>query len=498
MRYLIKGMLTACLFYPLSLLAQNEIDALRYSQTGFGSTARSLAMGGAFGAPGADFSSLMINPAGIGVYKKSEFTFSLGFNNRITENDFLENKNSDSKFRVDIPDLGIVFAIPKKNESGIKQLSFALGYNRTANFNSESSFEGKNTNNSILDSFIDQIASDGGATEDDLYDYYAFDADLAYQTYLLDPDPNNVNQYISVIPDGGAYQSKVTTTRGGMGEFTLGFGGNYNEKIFFGVTLGFPSVRYEEESTYEENDKDNEIINADSTIDFKALVYDTYLNTSGNGVNARFGIIFKPVEWVRVGASIHTPTYYYLNDQYRASMRSAFGDGTNYSLDSPEGTYSYNLTTPFKAVGSVAFLFGQNGMVSFDYEFTDYSAAKLDASDYNFSNENKLINKFYNDVASNFRGGLEWKYQNFAFRAGAAYYSTPFKSQYTSDETDQHVISYTGGIGFREKRYYFDLGYGYSTRNEYFAPYTLSNEPVAGSTIKRTDHRIIATMGFRF
>ncbi len=80
MRYLIKGMLTACLFYPLSLLAQNEIDALRYSQTGFGSTARSLAMGGAFGAPGADYSSLMINHAGIGVYKISEFTYSIVFN----------------------------------------------------------------------------------------------------------------------------------------------------------------------------------------------------------------------------------------------------------------------------------------------------------------------------------------------------------------------------------------------------------------------------------
>lgn len=498
MRYLIKGMLTACLFYPLALQAQSEIDALRYSKLYFGSTARSLGTAGAFGALGADFSTLMINPAGIGVYKKSEFTFSLGFNNRNTENDFLNNTSGDSKFNVDVPDLGLVFAIPKKNETGIRQLSFALGYNRTANFNSESYFQGKNNNNSILDSFIDEIRNDGGATESELYDYYAFDADLAYQTYLLDPDTLNTNQYISVIPNGGALQSKSTTTRGGMGEFTLAFGGNYDEKIFFGVTLGFPSVRFEEEATYEEKDVDNVIVNADSSIDFKALSYDTYLNTTGNGVNARFGIIFKPADWVRIGAAIHTPTYFYLNDKYRSGMSSAFGDGTSYRYDSPEGNYSYNLTTPFKAVGSVAFLFGQYGLVSFDYEFTDYTGAKLDASDYNFSSENKVINKVYNDVASNFRGGLEFKYEKFAFRAGGAYYSTPFKSQYTTEKTDQHAISYTGGIGYRENKYYIDLGYAFTQYGESYTPYTISNEFVPGSVIKKTDHRIVATMGFRF
>ena len=54
----IKGMLTACLFLPVAALAQNEIDALRYSQTMQGSTARSLSMGGSFGALGGDISCL--------------------------------------------------------------------------------------------------------------------------------------------------------------------------------------------------------------------------------------------------------------------------------------------------------------------------------------------------------------------------------------------------------------------------------------------------------
>src|SRR5689334_493785 len=138
MKQFIKGMLTACLFYPLVLNAQTEMDALRYSQNMFGSTARSFAMGGAFGALGADFSSVSGNPAGIGVYRKSEITFSMGFNNRNSETTFINNSQSNNRFSFDIPDFGMVFSFPgPNNKSDAFRMGLALGYNRTANFNSE-------------------------------------------------------------------------------------------------------------------------------------------------------------------------------------------------------------------------------------------------------------------------------------------------------------------------------------------------------------------------
>ena len=67
----------------LSLLisnAQNETDALRFSQTFPGGTARTIGMSGAFGAFGGDFSTLSINPAGIGVYRSSEFSITPAMN----------------------------------------------------------------------------------------------------------------------------------------------------------------------------------------------------------------------------------------------------------------------------------------------------------------------------------------------------------------------------------------------------------------------------------
>ena len=58
--------------------AQSESDVMRYSFGAPIGTARTTGMGGAFGAVGADLFSSVINPAGIGVYRKSEFVFSPG------------------------------------------------------------------------------------------------------------------------------------------------------------------------------------------------------------------------------------------------------------------------------------------------------------------------------------------------------------------------------------------------------------------------------------
>ena len=53
------------------LFAQGEMDAYRFSQTELNGTARSMSMGGAFGALGGDMSVMSHNPAGLGVYRSS-------------------------------------------------------------------------------------------------------------------------------------------------------------------------------------------------------------------------------------------------------------------------------------------------------------------------------------------------------------------------------------------------------------------------------------------
>src|SRR5690349_22893057 len=72
-------------FFSLAIsfsFAQAPEDALRYSYlTQPGGTARNQAIGGAGASLGGEFSSLFINPAGLGFYKSADFllTPSLSF-----------------------------------------------------------------------------------------------------------------------------------------------------------------------------------------------------------------------------------------------------------------------------------------------------------------------------------------------------------------------------------------------------------------------------------
>ena len=73
---ILTGLALLCLAGEVS--AQNEVDALRYSRLDFGGTARSQAIGGAQTALGADAGNLSGNPAGLGLYRRSEFSFTPG------------------------------------------------------------------------------------------------------------------------------------------------------------------------------------------------------------------------------------------------------------------------------------------------------------------------------------------------------------------------------------------------------------------------------------
>jgi len=491
-------MLIACLFFPAISKAQNEIDALRYSQSYYGSTARSLAMGGAFGALGGDFSSLSMNPAGLGVYRSSELSISAGSISRVTKSKFQGNSTSENKFNITLGNLGLVLAKTNSNrDANWKQFSLAFGHNRINDLGVESYYEGMNFNNSITDFFSQAVNLDGGATPSELATYYPFDANLAYQTFLIDPSATVSGYYESIIPSGNVQQSRTFSSKGSQGEFSIAMGANYQNKFTLGLSFAFPNIKYEEESIYEERDVDNTVINADSSADFKSLRYTQLLTTSANGFNLKFGMIYRVTDGIRIGASIHSPTWYNMSDKYRSSIQSIVNN-ISYSETSPDGAYSYKLNTPFKFIGSIAFIFGKKGILSIDYEYNDYTTMKLKANDYSFSNENQTINNIYTKNGHSLRAGAEFNLKPFLFRLGVAYYGSPFNTTLDMDDFDQQVQSFSGGIGYRINSIRFDIGYSYSQRNDIYTAYTLINQTVPSVINKRIDHRVMMTLGLRF
>ena len=76
-----------------------------------------------------------------------------------------------------------------------------------------------------------------------------------------------------MIPHGGAFQSRTTSTKGGQGEWDFSFGTNYNDQLYFGVTLGIATLNYSEDLTWNEKDEKNTIITSDSIYNFKSFTY---------------------------------------------------------------------------------------------------------------------------------------------------------------------------------------------------------------------------------
>mgnify|MGYP001547934045 CR=1 FL=1 len=107
-------LLASGLLLSVAARAQNETDALRYGELSTGATARSISLGGTGGSFGGDFSSLSINPAGLGVYRSSEvmITPTLRLNN--ARSTYFKNDTKDNNARMGISNFGVVFSTAKK------------------------------------------------------------------------------------------------------------------------------------------------------------------------------------------------------------------------------------------------------------------------------------------------------------------------------------------------------------------------------------------------
>src|SRR5210317_2070970 len=93
---------TIVILMPVSMQAQDLVDALRYSNFQVQGTARAGGMGNAFGALGADFTSVSINPAGLGLYRAGEFAFTPAFDQTQLESTYLGNLMSDKNYNFSI------------------------------------------------------------------------------------------------------------------------------------------------------------------------------------------------------------------------------------------------------------------------------------------------------------------------------------------------------------------------------------------------------------
>ena len=206
------------IFSYTTIFGQNELEALKYSQTFQRGTSRSMSMGGALGAIGGDLSVMSINPAGIAVYRKTEISITPRLLYDYSSSEYYADKNieNDNKYNFGLNNIGLVATYLSGDETGWVSANFGLAYNRLNDFHKNTVIEGVNHSSSMLDDFA-ATAINGGYTPDDLFTYYPYREAMAYDTYLISEIDTIAHIYShSLLPiDGKGYgetQRKLTNT----------------------------------------------------------------------------------------------------------------------------------------------------------------------------------------------------------------------------------------------------------------------------------------------
>lgn len=477
----------------LSVNAQSHQDALFFSETDVIGTARTAAMGNAFGALGADISVLSTNPAGLGVYQSYDFAYSLNLSGRDMTSYYRGNKIINSTGNFNLPSVGFVAPLSASKDSDWRRTNLGFAYNTTKVFRSNTIQSAYNSNSSLVDVYL---ASAMGNTLDDLDPFFELGA---FDTDLIDLQTDSS----SWIDDGnyfrevetGQDQFNQTSISGSMGEFAISYAGSYQEKIYLGGTIGLTNINYQKKTRYNERN----FADTNSTIQS----FDVYENqmTTGSGINLKLGAIYRANDNFRIGLAWHSPTLNDMHDEWEMTMRTQHSLNDSdfaYSYTSPYGIYDYEIVTPMKVIGSAALILDKL-LLSADIEFVDYSTMQLNGDDYDyFTNQENIISNNYTDVV-NTRLGAELNLSPILIRGGYSYYQNPLVSDEmvgAIDEYRNEKTSYTVGIGKRGKYRYIDLAYVFSEYSEGQSLYSTVFEPAHKTT--NTSYSLIFTMGWKF
>ena len=498
--------------------AQNLYDAITFSQNHYSGTARSMAMGNAVTALGGDIGSIVINPAGSAVARYGQFVVTPGLTISSVNSSYSPEGetayavgNRLNHTRVNLPSIGVSFKFETGRRSGVKSFSFAILSTQTNSYNSESEGFGTNRQTSKIAEFADAAY---GIPESSMAGYNSFNTSSvswdilsAYNGGMFGPYGQD-GVYAGVtetIADDGSYhyvpgaltQTSILSKRGSKNDLLINMGLNISDRVYVGFNVGLPNGRYRYAESFYEAAADP----GQFPIIFQEdkAEYLTYFNKGTSnyqytadigGIYAKLGVIVRPLDGLRLGASFQTPTALTISESWQYSAATVFSDTRyNDSVTSPVGEYSYTLRSPYRASFGAAYAFGYRGLLSVDYELADYSVMRFDELRRNRMNGNGFevqnwLNRNFAGVSHAVRVGGELKLTpEWALRAGYTLTTSPERwwtdsdgrvvnantAQADADIYFNRIKNLVTPHYYNDKTQSFSLGFGYSSPGSFFA-----------------------------
>ncbi len=471
--------------------AQTAFDALRYSSFDVEATARNTSVGGAMSGIGADFTVLSTNPAGLGAFRFSEWTITPALFTTNSQSEYVNATESSvrerRKNRFIVPGFGLV-NVNNKETGRWRNINFGVGFVQLQHFTQEFNFSGE-ARGSIVDRFLDQLVATGNFN--DFESGLAFDAQAIYE--------DNFGDYTSDTefnPSAQILRSQTVLRSGSQGELVVGFAGNWDERFLIGGSVGFPVITYEEEKSYQERDSKSSIPF------FETLEFQEVLRTTGAGINAKLGITYMPTYQFRIGAAVHTPTAYSLEDAFNTSFSYTFTNDNEQVISSlhrsPDGLFDYRLRTPWRYIANAGYVIGTLGFLTAEAEYVNHSKSRFRSTSNDASADDAIyLDEITADIRNRFqstlnlRVGAEIAWDVLRFRGGIGLSTSP----YVNEQIWNRKIGV--GIGYRKNRFFADLAYRLAQTEESYSPYLIAGDTQPNIQNQFNNQRFILTLGFK-
>ena len=476
-----RFLLILLLAYSLSPIANSQ-DVQRFSERQIIGTARYVGMGGAMTAIGGDPSAVLDNPAGLGLYRRSEISLTLDETIDNTKQLHTSLHNSAQRSRFAAPNISAIWAWGNpQRQRGLIYSNVMLSANRLANFNRDVLVSGEGmgmlSSLSALTNGLEEQYLQNKPWDDVEIGWLSI---LGYEAYLINPIVDSleldVMKKYQWTPAVDFTNGTLSVSESGTyDQYTLSWAGNINNQWYLGLSLNIPTLSYIKRTSHQETDRVN-------SAELKSLYH-----LSGVGVSGSIGLIYRPIQALRIGASFQTPTVMSLSVQTEGDMYSSIG-GQNYEILTPaSGVSNTEMMSPLRSSVSVAGQIGNKGLIAVQYDYA-HSAEMEDVHTLRVGAESQVtrglfLNAGYVYESSFMKEDPVWMLGYNEIRTDMDYRYTA-SSQYASV-----------GFGYRGNGIVAQLAYQYrwQTLHQYASEMQLLPYEIGTQT-----HRIVATLAWRF
>lgn len=453
---LLTSGLLAGLMTSTGLQAQNYEDVLRYSRIDPLGSGRSIALGGAMTGLGADLGALWSNPAGLGMYRQSDFSLSVGLSGSGARTTSGEMSEVGARAGVIVPQFGLALTYPTSSFN-FPQATIAVGYTKVADLQRYGHWDGGESSGSMTQEFAGAAQGTGWES---LYEMDPFYVEPAWNAYLIDlVDPDVDGQYAAAYQNGEPVKHQLTLDqRGQIGETVIALGSTYQERLQLGISIGFTSLDMTREELYKEN-------GFGAASDLEEWTIKDELEVSGTGTHWGAGLIYS-VAGLRVGASYRSGERLKIDDYYEVTVHSKWTSvPAGYSANSPLSSVQYVVRTPRRYRLGLAWTLGKVATITADYEGVNYASARFSTSDFSEVYVDQINAEVGAQLqaATILRGGLEIRAsEHLRARMGGGFESSPTLA--SQDEGERFWGSM--GLGYRKDNWYLSTAYRHRVSSE--------------------------------